>query len=311
MGTPCLTELSVVPRRHLLRAADLTRSDFECLFARALAFETGTSASAMRGRTAALLFSEPSTRTRLGFEAAIGCLGGCALSVPSLDNLRTVNGEPVADTVRAIAATSDLLIVRSRERGCPAQITKLVDVPVVNAGDGIGEHPSQAILDVYTMRRAHGEIDGLHIGIWGDVKGSRCAHSLLSALSRFVTQVTLVMPPGSGFSAPTTLGRARVHVEHNIMNAIERLDVVYLTGHGFADGIGETAPLPSDGMPWSLTEPVLDKLPAHAKILHPFYRGDELPVAVDSAPQAFYFQQMRFGLYTRMALLEMLVGEVG
>lgn len=268
----------------------------------------GTLPQILKGKILACVFYEPSTRTRFSFEAAMQKLGGSVISTESASHFSSVmKGESLEDTIRTVAQYADAIVLRHPEPGAAERAASVSPVPVINGGDGSREHPTQSLLDLYTIHKELGRMDGLRIGLMGDLLYSRTIHSLiyLLSLSREI-EVTLIAP--SPLKLPKeyqdflTAHRIAFHETDNLHAALPHLDVLYVTRiqkERFTD------PLLYQRVQHTfiLTKELAETLPTHAIILHPFPRVGEIQTEVDADPRAAYFRQARNGLYIRMALL--------
>lgn len=260
------------------------------------------------GKLLASLFYEPSTRTRLSFEAAMRRLGGEVITTESAGHFSSaVKGETLEDTIRVIGGYVDAIVLRHPEIGAAARAASVSPVPIINAGDGAGEHPSQALLDLYTIKTELGRLEGFTIALVGDLLFGRTIHSLVRLLTllRGVT-VLLVAPQELGIPAEyIELLRAHdipVHQVDDVRHAAACADVLYVTRI-------QKERLPPNLDPetvrdaFIVDQSVLDVLLQRSIIMHPLPRVRELPPAVDADPRAAYFRQAHYGLFVRMALL--------
>jgi aspartate carbamoyltransferase catalytic subunit len=264
---------------------------------------------ALRGRTVALLFFEDSTRTRLSFEMAARRLSADTMTL-AVATSSANKGESLRDTVETICAMGvDALVVRHRSAGVPWQVARWADVSVVNAGDGWHEHPTQAILDCYTIRAETGRpFDALHVGIVGDVKHSRVARSDVSALTALGARVTLVAPPTL---LPPSLAGWPVEVSHDLDDVVPKLDVcisLRLQLERQEDGLVPTLREYAAG--YGLTLERVGRLPDHAIVMHPgpMNRGVEIASEVVELPRVVVTKQVTNGVAVRMAVLYWLLG---
>lgn len=264
------------------------------------------------GQILATVFYEPSTRTRLSFETAMARLGGTVLTVENAnESSSATKGESIEDTARMLQAYADAVAMRHPETGMPERASRVVSIPVINAGDGASEHPTQALLDLYTIQNELGQIDDLHIAIVGDLKYGRAPRSLAMLLRRTRgTRITFLAPPtvpvGEDIKQLLT-GAGVSFQEASSFEAISDADVVYQTRiqrERFAD---QASYEESRGY-YTIDRSVLDRLKPQAIILHPLPRVDEIDPAIDSDPRAAYFRQAENGVYIRMALLDQLLG---
>ncbi|MCL6515402.1 MAG: aspartate carbamoyltransferase [Alicyclobacillus sp.] len=304
--------------RHLVTTDGLTREDVFRWMRLAQTLRTlprGVLAQRLAGRVIATLFYEPSTRTRLSFESAALKLGAHVVGAENaVENSSAKKGETLADVFRIVGAYADAIVVRHHEPYTMVEAASVAPVPIINAGAGWGEHPTQAMLDVYTIWRELGRVEGLHVAVMGDLKYGRTVHSLLNVLRLFPgIRVTLLHPPSLGL--PETMAQ-RLKAEGlqlqeggPLADVLPRVDVLYqtriqrerLTSQDELDGASQYRIGPVE----------LALLPAHARILHPLPRVDEIDPAVDDDPRAAYFRQAENGLYMRMAILDDLLGGDG
>ena len=306
-----MTHSSAGPR-HLLGVAAVARPWLDALCERAAAMRAPPR-GALTGRLLATLFYEPSTRTRLSFEAAMLRLGGGVISTESAREFSSAaKGENIEDTTRIVEGYADIIAVRYHERGGAERAAAVARVPIINAGDGPGEHPTQALLDWFTLRREFGAVDGLRVALVGDLAYGRAARSLamLLALARGVSLV-FVAPPatpmGADVKAYLTARGVRWEESGDLTAAIRDVDAVYLT-RVQKERFGSDLAAYEAARVYHFTPEMLAALPAHARILHPLPRVDEIAPAVDADPRAAYFRQAHNGMFVRMALLEWALG---
>jgi aspartate carbamoyltransferase catalytic subunit len=262
------------------------------------------------GKLMASLFYEPSTRTRFSFEAAMARLGGHVLSTEQARLFSSeVEGEQLEDTIRIIGGYADVIVLRHNEVGGAARAAAVSAVPVINAGDGNGgEHPTQALLDLYTIHRRRGSLDGLTIAMVGELDRGRTVRSLAYLLSKFErVKIHFVSPP-------------ELRMRRDILDHLDRHGTWYEEGSDLADVIGCVDVLyqtrirdgrvrnREDAFRYAVTAPMLQRMRPDSTLLHPLPRTVELDRAVDDDPRAQYFQQATNGLFVRMALLTMLWG---
>jgi aspartate carbamoyltransferase catalytic subunit len=301
------------PRMSITSVRQFDRGDLDELFR--LTERIRQDPPAFRGLAApyvlATLFYEPSTRTRLSFEAAMARLGGHVISTENAAEMSSaVKGETLADTVRIVSGYADVIALRHYEAGASDVAARAARVPVINAGDGAGEHPTQALLDAFTVAHYRGGLDDLVITFVGDLAYGRTVHSLALLLTRFRgVRIRFVAP--ERLAAPAwlvgQLEAAGIDVRPvpTLADAAAESDVLYVTRvqtERFPSGLD-----PADTT-YTVEPDVLDRLPPHALILHPLPRVQELPPVVDADPRARYFEQAAFGLYVRMALLGRALG---
>lgn len=301
--------------RSLISADDMSRDDLLWLLDSAQAFEGSApgalpSQDALRGRLLALLFFEPSTRTRLSFESAMQRLGGGVLGFADAKMSSSSKGESLADTVRVVACYADAIVLRHPMEGAARLASEVAGVPVLNAGDGSNQHPTQTLLDLYTIRRATGRLDGLTITFMGDLRYGRTVHSLATALLAFDVRMQFVGPAGLRLPddlRQTLFGAGRMAAEVTDLAEIPRTDVLYVTRIQ-----KERFPDPADYErvrdAYRIDRACVERFGPGLKILHPLPRVNEVDPDVDAHPGALYFQQVRNGVTVRMALLRAILG---
>lgn len=263
----------------------------------------------MNSKIMATLFYEPSTRTRLSFESAMERLGGSVISVSEVTSSSVAKGESLADTIRMAEAYSDIIVIRHPLEGAARLASKFSSKPVINAGDGSGQHPTQTILDLFTIQREYGEIDGLNISLVGDLKYGRTVHSLILALSRFDVNVSLVSPPSLRIPEHIISRLPKdmsVKTFENLNDVVEDSDVMYVTRiqkERFTDQNEYMSVIGS----YSIDKELVERMKEKAIIMHPLPRIDEIKPEVDYLPQARYFKQASYGVPVRMALISMIL----
>ena len=267
-------------------------------------------------RVMATLFYEPSTRTRLSFESAMKRLGGDAVTTESAQEFSSAaKGETLEDTIRIVAGYSDVIVLRHFESGASKRAAAVSPVPIINAGDGPGQHPTQALLDVYTIEREIGRLDGISIAMVGDLANGRTVRSLCYLLSKFEDlHIYFVSPPvvrmGDDIKGYLTRHGIRFEEADDLTEVASKVDVIYQTRiqrERFGDRIRDYEE--ARGL-YIIDAGVLKVMREHAIIMHPLPRVDEIVARdVDSDPRAAYFRQAHNGLYVRMALLRMLLIE--
>ncbi len=300
--------------RDITSIRDFTREEINYILKVAEAAEplAKTGSDMLKGKVMATLFFEPSTRTRLSFETAMYKLGGNAIGFSEPEISSAKKGESLADTVRTVEKYSDVIVLRHPQEGSARFAAEYASVPVINGGSGAEEHPTQALLDLYTIMKEKGKIDSLNIAIIGDLRYGRTVHSLAYALSLYNVKLNLVSPD---------LLKMRREVLDNIKDRIKvteyisledllpDIDVLYVTRiqkERFPD-LGEYAKVKGTYM---INLDVLRRAKEDLIILHPLPRVDEIAVEVDSTPFAKYFQQVWNGVIVRMALLTLILGAI-
>ena len=266
-----------------------------------------------RGKTLGYLFFEPSTRTRLSFEAAMALIGGTSLGIADAASSSIQKGESLADTVKMISLYSDALVLRHSLDGSSRFAAEISEKPVINGGSGTEEHPTQAIQDLFTIKSEKKKIDGLNIGIIGDLKYGRTVYSLLHALGNYDVKVHLISPKALKIRADSTYEikkRLSYTESTNLEEYIDDLDVVYMTRIQKERFPDEEEYLKVKGS-YVIGLNIIKKMKDDAIILHPLPRLDEIATDVDKTKNAKYFQQAENGKFTRAALLGLILNENG
>ncbi len=306
--------LATTPRRleHVVSSEQFDRELLDDIFARADRL-AGHRDTRLAGRIMATLFYEPSTRTRLSFELAMLRLGGSVVGTEAAREFSSaIKGETLEDTIRMVSEYADLIVLRHDQAGAAAQAAAVASVPVVNAGDGPGEHPTQALLDLYTIRSELGTAEGVHIAFCGDLRFGRTVHSLAQLLSlhpgvRMSFVAPEVIQVGTDLLARMAAAGVPCRLTDHLDEVIDSVNVVYQTRvqkERFADlGDFEAA-----RRAIRIDAAVMRALPQRAIVMHPLPRVDEIATEVDADPRAAYFRQARNGVAIRMALLDLLLG---
>ena len=266
-----------------------------------------------RGKTLGYLFYEPSTRTRLSFEAAIASIGGTSIGISDISSSSTQKGESLADTVRIMSVYSDVLVLRHPLDGSSRFAAEISKKSVINGGSGTEEHPTQAIQDLFTIKKEKKKIDGLKIGIVGDLKYGRTVYSLLYALSNYDVDVHLISPEALKIRTDSTYEikkRLSFTESTDLEEYIDDLDVVYATRIQKERFPDEEEYVKVKGS-YVIGLDIVNKMKEDAIILHPLPRLDEISAEVDKTKQAKYFKQAEYGMYTRAALLGLILNEKG
>jgi aspartate carbamoyltransferase catalytic subunit len=300
--------------RHVVESQQFSRRLLDELFERAdeMRADPHRAAGRLQGRIMAALFYEPSTRTRLSFESAMLRLGGRTMGTDNaLEFSSAAKGETLEDTIRIVAGYADVIVLRHHEEGAARRAAAVSDVPVINAGDGKGQHPTQSLLDLYTIRDELGRIDGVRVAMVGDLFNGRTARSLAYLLSKYRDVVVwFVAPPQVAMR-----GDIKQHLdEHDVpwhettdLEAVlPEVDVVYQTRIQKERFDDEAAYRAVKGI-YVIGPEAMDRLRPGAIVMHPLPRLDEIDPAVDSDPRAAYFRQARNGVQVRMALLDMVL----
>ena len=273
----------------------------------------GKYAAACRGKKLVTLFFEPSTRTRLSFEAAMYELGGQVLAVSDAGTSSAAKGESVADTARVVSCYADIIAMRHPKEGAPRVAAMNATVPVINAGDGGHNHPTQTLADLCTIRREKGRLSDLTVGFCGDLKFGRTVHSLINALSRYTgIRVVLISPeelklPGYVKKDVLDKGNVPYTETRDLTGVMPELDILYMTRVQKERFFNEEDYLRLKDS-YVLTPDKLETAKSDLCIMHPLPRVNEIAVAIDNDPRACYFKQVLYGKYMRMALILKLLG---
>ncbi|MCD6465584.1 aspartate carbamoyltransferase [Candidatus Bathyarchaeota archaeon] len=300
--------------RDIISIKDFTREEIDYILRISSEMESlvRTGSDVLKSRVMATLFFEPSTRTRLSFETAMYKLGGSVIgfSEPEITSIR--KGENLADTVRVVEKYADIIVLRHPAEGAARFAAEYAEIPVINAGSGAEEHPTQAILDLYTILKEKGRIDGLNIALMGDLRYGRTVHSLAYALSLYDVRLFLVSPELLKIRREVLediKSRIKVLEYSNIEEILPEVDVLYVTRIQ-KERFPDLAEYEKVRGSYIVDLNVLRMAKSDLIILHPLPRVEEISVEVDSTPFARYFEQVRNGLVTRMALLALILGAI-
>ncbi len=300
--------------RDIISIKDFTREEIDYILRISSEMESlvRTGSDVLKSRVMATLFFEPSTRTRLSFETAMYKLGGSVIgfSEPEVTSIR--KGENLADTVRVVEKYADIIVLRHPAEGAARFAAEYAEIPVINAGSGAEEHPTQAILDLYTILKEKGRIDGLNIALMGDLRYGRTVHSLAYALSLYDVRLFLVSPELLKIRREVLediKSRIKVLEYSNIEEILPEVDVLYVTRIQ-KERFPDLAEYEKVRGSYIVDLNVLRMAKSDLIILHPLPRVEEISVEVDSTPFARYFEQVRNGLVTRMALLALILGAI-
>lgn len=269
---------------------------------------------ACKGKKLATLFYEPSTRTRLSFEAAMLNMGGSVLGFSSADSSSAAKGESVADTIRVISCYADICAMRHPKEGAPYVAAQYSSIPVINAGDGGHNHPTQTLTDLLTIKNLKGRLDNLTIGFCGDLKFGRTVHSLINAMVRY-PNVKFIMISPNELRIPEYLREEVLDVHNisyeetrNLEEALPKLDILYMTRVQKERFFNEEDYIRLKDS-YILDKQKMTYANKDMLVLHPLPRVNEISVEVDDDPRAVYFKQAQYGVYVRMALIKKLLEE--
>ncbi len=297
--------------RHLMSPLDLSKEELEDLLSLASDIEKNPKkyAHVCDDKRLATCFYEPSTRTRLSFEAAMMNLGGKVLGFSSAGSSSAAKGESVADTIRVVSCYADICAMRHPKEGAPLVASMASSIPVINAGDGGHQHPTQTLTDLLTIRSLKGRLDDLTIGLCGDLKFGRTVHSLIEALVLRYSNVKFVLISPEELRVPSYI-REDILEKHNVEfeeverleDALPKLDILYMTRVQKERFFNEEDYVRMKDF-YILDKQKMELAPKDMYILHPLPRVNEISVEVDDDPRAAYFKQAQYGVYVRMALI--------
>ena len=301
--------------RHLMSPLDLSVEELDQLLDLAGDIEKNPKkyAHACDGMKLATCFYEPSTRTRLSFEAAMLNLGGSVLGFASADSSSAAKGESVSDTIRIISCYADICAMRHPKEGAPLVASQKSSIPVINAGDGGHQHPTQTLTDLLTIRSLKGKLDNMTIGLCGDLKFGRTVHSLINALIRYPGIRFVLISPEElkipDYIRDDVLRANNIEFEEveRLEDAIGQLDVLYMTRVQRERFFNEEDYIRLKDF-YVLTKKKMELAKDDMLVLHPLPRVNEISVEVDDDPRAVYFKQVQYGVYVRMALILTLLG---
>ena len=297
--------------RHLMSPLDLTKEELDDLLTLASDIEKNPSkyAHVCDDKRLATCFYEPSTRTRLSFEAAMMNLGGKVLGFSSAGSSSASKGESVADTIRVVSCYADICAMRHPKEGAPLVASMASSIPVINAGDGGHQHPTQTLTDLLTIRSLKGRLDDLTIGLCGDLKFGRTVHSLIEALVLRYSNVKFVLISPEELRVPSyiredILEKNNVEFEEveRLEDALPKLDILYMTRVQKERFFNEEDYVRMKDF-YILDKEKMELAPKDMLVLHPLPRVNEISVEVDDDPKAVYFKQVQYGVYIRMALI--------
>lgn len=300
--------------RDIVSIRDFNRSEVEHILQTAELMNplTKSSSDMLKGKILANIFLEPSTRTRLSFEAAILRLGGNYISISEAKASSIEKGENLIDTIRVIENYVDIITLRHSLEGAARLAAEVASIPVINAGSGAGEHPTQALLDLYTIRNEQGKIDGLRIAILGDLKYGRTTHSLAYALSLFNTTLYFVSPDSLKMRREVledVSRRVNVIETKDVREIIPKIDVLYVTRMQ-KERFPDLEVYEKIKGTYRINRDLLRNRKKNMIVMHPLPRIDEIAPEVDQTPHAKYFKQVWYGMVTRMALLCLVLGVI-
>jgi aspartate carbamoyltransferase catalytic subunit len=295
--------------KSLVSIHDFSKDELLYIVKQAAAFEKDHR-PVLKGKVVATIFFEPSTRTRLSFETAANRLGARVVGFSDADNTSVSKGETLKDTIMMVSNYADLIVMRHPKEGSARYAAEISRVPIINAGDGANQHPSQTLLDMYSIQKTQGRLDNLTITMVGDLKYGRTVHSLLQAMSHFNTRFKFIAPPELRMPDEYKhylAERGLPFTEHTeLAESINDADILYMTRvqrERFSDPI-EYEKVKNV---YVLKNSLLKDTKPNMRILHPLPRVNEISADVDDNPKAYYFEQARNGVFTRMAIIHYLL----
>jgi len=297
--------------KSLVSITDFSKEEILRIVELAAEFEANPNQKLLDGKVVSSLFFEPSTRTRLSFETAINRLGGGIIGFTDSSSSSTTKGESLKDTIKMVSNYSDLIVMRHPLEGSARYASEQSDVPVINAGDGANQHPTQTLLDLYSIYKTQGTLENLNIFLVGDLKYGRTVHSLLMAMSQFNPTFNFISPDSLKMPDEYKLfldSKGIKYYEHKeFTDIIEAADILYMTRvqrERFSDPI-EYEKVKNV---YVLRNAMLDNTKDNLRILHPLPRVNEIHTDVDENPKAYYFEQAENGVYARMAIMASILG---
>ena len=297
--------------KSLISISDFTKEEMLHILDVAGEFEKNKSQNFLHDKVIACLFFEPSTRTRLSFETASNRLGARVIGFSDVANTSVSKGETLKDTIKMVSNYVDLIVMRHPLEGAARYASEVASVPVINAGDGANQHPTQTMLDMYTIKQTQGHLENMNINMVGDLKYGRTVHSLIQAMSYFSPRFVFTAPPElkmpQEYKDFLTSKKIPFTETEDLMEHINDTDILYMTRvqqERFTD------PMEYEKVKncFSLTASMLEGYKKNMKILHPLPRVGEISQDVDDTPFAYYFRQAGNGMYVRMAIIAYLLG---
>ncbi|MDN3507834.1 MAG: aspartate carbamoyltransferase [Simkaniaceae bacterium] len=303
----------MIKETDIISIADLSRDEIETILSLAQKIKEGKVSPSLKGKILATLFFEASTRTRLSFEAAMHKLGGSVIGFSEPKKTSAEKGETLADAIRVVSSYADALVIRHPLEGAARLSADVADIPVINAGDGAREHPTQTLLDLFSIKECQGKLNDLKIACVGDLRHGRTAHSLAIASGLFNMRLFFVAPQSLTIPAHITHQLKVRGVKYSFHTTIEevlpKIDILYMIRtqkERFEDG-KEYAKYKKA---YCVTPELLKEAKKNLRILHPLPRVCEIDSRIDSTPYAYYFEQAANGLYVRQAVLSLIMGGV-
>ncbi len=297
--------------KSLVSIEDYNKKEYLKILDLAAEFEKNPNSNILKNKVIATLFFEPSTRTRLSFESAINKLGGRVIGFSDSNSSSVTKGETLYDTIKVVSNYCDLIVMRHPLEGSARYASEITNVPIINAGDGANQHPTQTLLDLYSIQKTQGTLDNLNIFMVGDLKYGRTVHSLLMAMSKFKTTFNFISPdelkmPEEYKIYLNNLG-LKYYEHKDFTDIISRADIIYMTRvqkERFSDPIEYERTKNA----YVLKNEMLELTKSNAKVLHPLPRVNEIDQDVDSNEKAYYFTQALNGVFIRQAIIATILG---
>ncbi len=301
--------------RDIISLEDVSNREISFIFNTAAEFEPiargKKKSDVLAGKVMAALFFEPSTRTRLSFESAMQRLGGSVIGFAEPTTSSIAKGETLADTIKTVEKYSDVIVIRHPKMGAARLAAEVAEIPVINAGDGAGHHPTQTLLDLYTVRKTMGRFENLNIGLIGDLKYGRTVHSLAYAASRFNNKLFLISPPGLEMPreivGDLSAQGKEISETSDLHEVLSQLDVLYVTRIQ-KERFSDPAEYVKVKSTYKIERKTLEAAKPTLCVLHPLPRVGEISSEVDSSPYAKYFDQVFYGVVIRATILSLLLG---
>ncbi len=298
--------------KNLVSITDFSKEQILHILDLAESFEANPNQDILKGKVAATLFFEPSTRTRLSFETAVNRLGGKVIGFSDASTSSSTKGETLKDTIKMVSNYADIIIMRHHLEGAARYATEVSKVPIVNAGDGANQHPTQTLLDMYSIRKTQGRLDNLNIVMVGDLKYGRTVHSLLMAMKYFSPTFYFISPEELAMPNEYKIICQQNNIPYYEISAfsqeiIDKADILYMTRvqrERFTDLVEYERVKDL----YILRNDMLENSRENLRILHPLPRVNEISQDVDDNPKAYYFQQAQNGLYVRQAIISKVLG---
>ena len=296
-----MDSLDIPWRRAVVSVDQFSRNDIDEVFALAARLSVGRTMP-LTGKSIVNLFYEPSTRTSSSFYAAMTRLGGSVIPINEVNYSSVTKGESLEDTIRTLECYADALVLRHYEEDATERAVSVASVPIINAGNGAGEHPTQALLDLYTISKERGQIDGLNITLMGDLKHGRTVHSLVKLLRMYDVKLNFVSPQELSLPSSYLMNEDCQYID--LSPIIEKTDILYVT-RVQRERLADTLVI---DFSYAVTKEDMERAKENLVLMHPLPRVGEIPPELDSDPRAAYFRQMKYGLYVRMGILVAMIG---